>query len=377
MSHKRTPEPEDRTPETKSSQQLLLVVLSLLVAVFGYLYFFTGLIRPRPEPPPPQEAQGVLKRRLPPRPKHDLEEVKTGEKSAAKKSTPAPKGKDLEAAAVPAQTSGVSAKEKGVKAQAVKAPAPHEEKGRPAEKGAKPSEAKGKLAKGEVAGESLGAKKGAAKEAKAQPSAKEKAPANEGKPVQKPKVALEKVAPEKVTSKRASKPVSKPTAPPAAALQKKAPAPAGYVLELTGDLAESEVGPVSAKLKEAGLPHVATSKVTKGEKVHRLFLADFSNHDEAAEELQRLKENAPDAFLLKENGRYLVYAGSYLREKKAALEQDRLYDMGIKLLMRTANAPVSVFRLRAGRFAERQAAKVAAERLKKAGVEAKVVKTGK
>jgi cell division septation protein DedD len=134
---------------------------------------------------------------------------------------------------------------------------------------------------------------------------------------------------------------------------------------------------VVAKLKQAGVGQVVKSRSHKGEQMHRLFLADFADKNEAQEELERLRLAAPSAFMLKENGRYAIYAGSYLRGAKAAQEQDRLYEKGVKLVVKTATAPVAVVRLRAGAFAERAAAERTAERLKKSGVQAKVVKVQK
>ena len=108
-----------------------------------------------------------------------------------------------------------------------------------------------------------------------------------------------------------------------------------------------------------------------------MFLADFGDRNEAAEELERLKMVAPNAFMLKENSRYAVYAGSFLRQGKAAVEQDRLYDKGVRLLLKEATIPVHVVKLRAGSFADQASARKAAGNLKKSGLTAKVVKVGK
>ena len=150
-----------------------------------------------------------------------------------------------------------------------------------------------------------------------------------------------------------------------------------YTLEINSDLAESEMPPVLAKLKQAGIGNVVKTKTSKGEPMHRLYLADFANHDEAAEELERLKLAAPSAFLLKENGRYAVYAGSYLREFKATAEQNRLQAKGVQLLLKNVTAPVAVFKVRAGAFADQAGADRAAKAARKAGLFPKVVKLAK
>jgi cell division protein FtsN len=143
------------------------------------------------------------------------------------------------------------------------------------------------------------------------------------------------------------------------------------------DLAESEVASTTAKLKQAGVTQVVKTKSQKGEPMHRLFLADFANRDEAAEELERLQLAAPNAFMLKENGRYAVYAGSYLREAKAGQEQTRLLAKGVQLLPRTTTLPVTIYTLRAGAFANQAQADKAQAALKKAGVAAQVVRNSK
>ena len=149
-----------------------------------------------------------------------------------------------------------------------------------------------------------------------------------------------------------------------------------YVLEIREDLAESEMAPVMAKLKQAGVGHVVKRQTQKVEPMHRLFLADFANRDEALEELGRLKLVSSDAFMLNENCRYMVYAGSYLRERKAAVEQNRLLAKGVRLLIRSATAQVAVVKVRAGSFADQASAEKAAKSLKKEGLWAKVVKIG-
>ena len=67
-----TPDTEDDSPaprEKGNNQRILFLVLLLLVVGFGYLYFFTSLIRPLAETPktPPVETS-LVKKPLPPRP---------------------------------------------------------------------------------------------------------------------------------------------------------------------------------------------------------------------------------------------------------------------------------------------------------------------
>ena len=370
MPNQFSPDADDHSSEKKRSQQRLLLLLLLLVGLFVYLYFFTGLIRPRPEtaqipatPPAGQPAAEVVKQPLPPRP----------EGEAAAPAQPAAPGAAAPGATeqpkpAPAQASAPAGKPAAGAAPAAK-PAPP---GQPATatqaKNAKPAAA-APTAKEKTAKPAPSAKEAKpATAAKAKPAAAAKA---------KPAAAAKEAKPAAAAAKPAAVAKGAKTAAPKAAKAQAKPAAGAYALEINGDLAESETGPVTAKLKKAGISNVVTTRTQKGEPMHRLFLADFGDRNEAAEELERLKMVAPNAFMLKENNRYTVYAGSFLRQGKAALEQDRLYDKGVRLLLKEATIPVSVVKLRAGSFADQASARKAAGNLKKSGLTAKVVKVGK
>jgi cytoskeletal protein RodZ len=368
MSNQFSPEEDDRMPEKKSSQQLLLLLLLLLIVLFAYLYFFTSVIRPRenPPPPPPPVAEVMVKKPLPPR---------LGEKGAE---TAKPETKSGKAAKEGAATAPSKEAKPASAAPAAKAtPAAKPGAAAPEAKPAKPAPAPAAQAKGaKAAAPAVSAQQ--AKSAKPETAANgaKTAPAAEKKTAAVPekKTAAKPAAQAKVEHKQgAGEAVAKQNKPQTAAK----PAASYYTLELNGDLLESEMAPVTAKLKGAGIVHLVKTKVNKGEPMHRLYLADFGNHDEAQEELDRLKLVAPHAFMLNENGRYAVYAGSYLREDKAAVEQNRLLAKGVKLLVKSATAPVMVVKVRAGSFADRASAEKAVKSLKKGGLSAKVVKVAR
>jgi hypothetical protein len=376
MSNDYSPDADDQVPEKKSSQQLLLLLLLLLILVFVYLYFFTGLIKPRgEEPKPPPVAEAPVKQPLPPRPGAAPAQPQT-----AKQGTPAaPQGAPAKPGATPAAQQPAPAKEAAAgktaapakEAPAAKpasvagakpvAPAPQ------AKPAAAPAPAKGAQPAAVAAKEAAPAP-GSAKKAATQPGAAAKTAQKQ--PAGEKAAAGAKAAAAGKTAEKTAAAGAKPQAPAIAA------APA-YTLVVEGELADSELASALAKLKQAGVTHVVQSKVHKGEPMHRLFLADFANRDEALEELERLKLAAPDAFLLKEGGRYAVYAGSYLRDAKAASEQTRLQGKGVQLLLKEATAPVNVHRVSAGAFANQAGADKAAKALKKAGLSVKVVKLAK
>ena len=379
MSNDYSPDADDQMPEKKSSQQLLLLLLLLLVVLFGYLYFFTGLIKPRGEQPKPQPvAEAPVKSPLPPRPEAkgaqpaqpaapaaaQVEE----HKAAAPPAHPAPPGapaKEAAAAKLAAGKEAAAPKPSQVATVKPAAPAPPAKQAvqaTVAHPAAPPAtEAKPAAAAKNTTPQPGGRAKLAEKPAGEKQQAVAKQPAAVKPPVAAQKPALEKSATAAATKTKAPAKVATPR----------------FTLEINGDLAESEIAPVLAKLKQAGVGNVIKSKTSKGEPMHRLFLADFANHDEAAEELERLKLAAPSAFLLKENGRYAVYAGSYLREVKATTEQNRLQAKGVQLLLKNVTAPVAVYKVRAGAFADQAGADRAAKAAQKAGLSPKVVKIAK
>jgi len=378
MSNNYSPDADDQMPEKKSSQQLLLLLLVLLIVLFGYLYFFTGLIKPRGEQPPkPQPvAETPVKSPLPPRP-----EAKPGETA---KPAAAAAAKTPQQAAAPASHPATSAKPGAAAKEAAAPKAAPASQGTAAVKPAAPVKPAPAAKPAAVAGGHPAVPAAQTKPAK--PAGPAGAQAKGGQPAAAP--ATEAKSPagaEKKPAAKAAAQVKPSQLKPAAAKTATAPKPKApakvkapaYALDVDGDLAESELAPVLAKLKQAGVTHVIKSKAQKGEPMHRLFLADFANRDEASEELERLKLAAPSAFMLKENGRYAVYAGSYLREAKAVGEQTRLQAKGVQLLLKSATTQVAVFKVRAGAFADQAAAERAARALKKSGLSVKLAKLSK
>lgn len=155
------------------------------------------------------------------------------------------------------------------------------------------------------------------------------------------------------------------------------PASGDYTLVIGEYVVEKSASAVQAKLKKLGIGPVARTKVKRSEPMNRLLLGTYDSHQAADAALDNLKKATGDGFILPENGRYAVYAGSYFNEGKAAIEQDRLYEKGYKLVMKKTTAPVSVVRLTAGRYATKDEAGKDIGRLKKQGITAHVVKAGK
>ncbi|WP_243373336.1 SPOR domain-containing protein [Geotalea sp. SG265] len=331
---------------TKGKSQAQLLVLLLLVAVGAYIYFFTGLIKPREEASQPQPQQPAqVKKPMPPR------QAEPQAQTAAKPDQPVPVAAPAPAASAPVspattQTAG--------KQKPAAVPAPTKAESVKAAKNEAPAPKKLPVKEPAAAGEKPVAKK----------VAKEAAPAK----------AAEK-APAPVAPKSASA-AGKTVIPTVDKQQPERKRPAGAFSLKTADIAfADEVASTEAKLKKVGLKPVR-HKLMKQEPMNRLFYAEYPDRQSADTDLEQLHAKVPDAFIIQENGKYAIYAGSYLKEGRAAIEQDRLFDKGIRLVMKKSNVKIPVTYLTAGSFASTDEARKVADKLKKSGIAMAVVKTG-
>ncbi len=354
--------------EKGNSRQILLLVLLVLVALFGYLYFFTGVIRPREaevKTAPLQSAQ--VRQPIPPRPSQE------GEKQPAAK----PEAKEA------AQTGAVSSPPQPAATEAKPAPPQPKPVAAPEVKPAAPPQpAKSKVER--AAAPPL--HKAPAKVAKAETPSVQKAPARgvkaEAKPARQQKAEAKPAAAKNAKKTPEAGKATHQPAKPAKTVTGAHPAtpPAareGAYTLLVGDFAiDREFKNSRAKLAKLGVTPVHGMKTEKLEAMHRLFLAEFESHDAAQTEAKKLLKLAPSTFVLEEKGKYAVYAGSYLHEGGALQEQKRLAARGVKLSMKTAKVMIPATRVLAGSFPTSGDAQKAAARLRKKGIEAKVVKAG-
>jgi hypothetical protein len=312
-----------------SSQQLLLIVLLVLAALFGYLYFFTGLIKPREQVTTTALVRAIpVKRPLPPRPDQGDEK----QASAARPEEKQPPQAMTERPAPP--------------------PAPTRIKPAAAPT-AKPAAAPiAKLAASPPQQPSAKAEKTEKKPARVVQARTAAAPAPSGKDGQeagtKPGEAVRQ------TMKQGA-----------------------YTLAVGEFANERELQRARAKLEKLGIAQVDTQKIKKPEIMHRLFLAEFDNHKSADAELRKLQQVTGSAFMLEEKGRYAVYGGSYLHERGAVAEQKRLAGKGVKLGIKTVNVMIQISKLTAGSFPSDEEARKETHRLEKQGIVAQVIKVGK
>ena len=337
--------------EGRGGRRMLLVAILIVLALFGYLYFFTNMIRSHEEPQPSAEA---LVRKPLPRKGGPLGSMSTSVKHPVAGATPATTG---EKPAANLKEPGTRNSEPGVQKPPADKAAP---KKSPPEQQAKPTAAS------HPAG-------GAAVTPPVAPPPVKSSPVTTvpAKPVSPPastisKPQLQKAAPP-------VKPVAKPAAKPE-------PAAAGsegkYAVQCGPFATTRELIPARDALKKAGLNPVASPGPKKPMLMYRLFVAGYSDAAVAAAESKKLLEATPDAFVLPHDGNYELFAGSYHEEGRATKMQDRLSAKGIKVELRQITAPVPSRRLIAGSFPTREAAGTVAERLKKDGIACIVTQRG-
>lgn len=393
-------EPAGREPENKGGNtRVLLLVLLLLVAVFGYLYYFTGFIKPREEAKAPAPVQPVqVKQPIPPRPEgqpagEGAKDAATNELAAAPKAEPAkpepakPEAGKAEAQKEPAPKAApprdavkkpepASAKAaKPVHApQAVAKAAPAKPAPAPAAVGKAKAEAAKKAAPAAKPAADKGAKPEAAVAAKADGGASGKKKPLTAEPV----AAAAKIGDTKGTAATARK--EKPTAAAvakSAATGAKVPATGPYTLRIGEYVVPSAMDKDKDRVRNAGLAPVVKEGSKKKEPMVRLLLTEAADQEGARRELARLKDATVEGFILNEGGIYRVYAGSYFVAERAHREQARLASLGIKVALRKASVSVPTLVLTAGTFETKDEALKAAAMLRKAGLKSVLTGAGK
>jgi cell division protein FtsN len=118
-------------------------------------------------------------------------------------------------------------------------------------------------------------------------------------------------------------------------------------------------------------PEVVT--LTEEKEMIRLLVGTFPR-DEAQTRLAALRTEVPDAFLLGQGDRASIYAGSFSSAEYARQQAARLAGKGIETGTEVVRVPITGYRISFGVFADRDAARKAAERAAAGGLEAPRVK---
>ena len=317
----------DDEGKKNEKQKLKLLVLLLMMAVVGYIYFFTGLIKPREEVAKPETVlTGQIKKPLPSRP--------------SEKSTVTDK------VAVEAMNDKAVTKNSSVNedVKSLVTPKTTDEK---SSKVVKPADVKPLQKKiNEVIKQQPSTVK------QSMPESASKA----DKSVQSDKTGKPETAKVKSTTSRLI----------------------GTYTILLGEFAPGKnYQALEAKLEARGLKPLNKKIISKKELMHRLFVKECSDYDQAASDLEKLKKLSIDAFFIEKSGKYSLYAGSYLNKSTVNKEMTRLAEQGIKIEIQQIEVPVTVVRLTSGSYTSKQNAEKGLERFKKYAVPATVTELKK
>ncbi len=346
-----------------SSVKGILFFLFALAVCFGYFYFFTDVLRPKEETPgQPDVYTSDMKKPLPER------LVQSTATSAEEAVSPPPTPSALAESPSPGVASTDSQPSAGdaSSGQKMTKSAPVIEKAVTPPPPSVKSTVK-------AAGESVKTKKAAIKPMSAAV-----------KPVSSPATTRKDAAksPDSRVSVSADgtkktvagkKTVSSTTAatPKKSTATEKQPAvknnAGSYTLTVGTYVLKSSIQADKSKLEKVGLQASVTAGKVKNETMNRLLVAEVTSYPAAREELNRVKKASKDAFLLRQNGSYVIYAGSYFNKDRAVQEQERLRKEGFAPILKQSQAPVSLYTLNAGSYQTREAALKDAERLKKLG----------
>ncbi len=321
--------------ESGMSRQGLMMILLVIIAGVGGVFYFTDLIKPGSGTGAPDSNQLLVKKPMPPRPGINVA-VNDGK----------PASEHQEATSLPEHTASAEKSEPSMKS-GEKKPSPPQQ-----------SATKQNTAKSESAKPSNGH---AAKLIPTKPAttARSDKAVISAKGTEKNAKKKEESEQDKTSSKDETKPEK-----------------GSYTLLAGVYVMEKSMLAEKAKLKSAGLVPVVMKGPKKEEPMNRLFMGEFDSYPEASLEMKKIKKITGDAFILPEKGKFSLYAGSYFVKERAEKERDRLIKAGLKPVVRMSTVPVTTYRLTAGSYQSSKPAETEAGRLKKLGVKVSVVKSG-
>lgn len=361
-----------------SSVKGILFLLFALAVCFGYFYFFTDVLRTKEETPGQSDVYSSEVRK--PLPERLVQASVTSAEEAVSPPPEAPSSGNVRSEAV-VPPGEASSGQKVVKSAPV------------AEKPATPPLKTAQTNKAAAGQGEKPSKKPATKKTVSAKAAPDSA-ANSKKSAQQkhPKI---KISPATDTAKSGSRPspatggeTKKPVAGPknvggkiAKIPAKKVPPkqneniePSGtkkagerYALVVGTYVLKTSMSAAKAKLEKAGLQTVVVPGKMRSEPMNRLLVAEVSSAQEAQEELAKIKKVSKDAFFLRENSKYAIYAGSYFAQDRAVQEQERLRKRGFVPILKKTQAPVTTYSLSVGSYPTRETALKGAESLKKLG----------
>jgi len=347
-----------------SAKGVLLVLLALAVC-FGYFYYFTDMLRPKEETPMQYQVYPAeVKKPLPERPSQPVAANLEGSAPPASSLPEQPADPDV------SQPSGGNAPEVASNTQARQGEIPVAPAAKPTQKAVTAADKKLPAPAAQQQAPKPATRAAGKPAAAAQKTAAAKTPSKEpARSSADKKTALASAKTETASAGKASVDRKQKTAKAEAGEERSAAGRQGanYTLIVGTYVLKSTLLAAKSKLEHAGFKPVVTPGRKKNEPMNRLILAEFASYSSASSELERVRKSSRDAFILQENGRYVVYAGSYFDQERAAREQDRLRREGFAPIVKKSSAPVQTYTLSSGGFATREQAEKEAARLRKLG----------
>jgi cell division septation protein DedD len=342
-------QPEEASGE-KKKQSTLLVLLLILVGGFTYLYFFTGLIKPREaqktaEVPAP--APQIVKMPLPAR---EGEPAKPDGKAPEKAEAPKAAATTPVTTAAPAAKPAVAPAKPAPASAAKPAPAPNPSKPKEEPKKAEAAKPVDKIQLPVSAADKKGVKAAAIKA-----------------DAKKPAVADKKSVSAKDGLK---KPVSVGQAKPKPVVKAKKAAPGSWSLVVGNYVLEEALSADMGRVRKAGFEPIIKPAARKKTTMNRLFVSEFNDRAAAQPTLEKLKRHTSDAFVIDQGGSFAVYAGSYLQSESARSEKERLKAAGFPVTVKRSDILIPSQSLSVGPFNSKKAADAALGKLKSTGIKA-------
>lgn len=144
-----------------------------------------------------------------------------------------------------------------------------------------------------------------------------------------------------------------------------------YRIDVQDILSRKRANKVVTHLNSMGCSNVRLQTIEKDLPMHRLFVAEIESLSQAKKELRKLRKIAAGAFLLKSDGRYQLYAGSFREPKNAVAEQKHLAAAyGMKITIRDGIGITALFHTVTADAADRSSGEELVIQLKKRGIDA-------
>ncbi len=340
----------------KKKQSALLVLLLILIGGFTYVYFFTGLIKPQESKKAaeaPATAEQTVKMPIPSREGEVVKPATTApeKEEKTKAATPPP----ATVAAVPAaKPAPAQAKPATAPAAAVKSAPPVQAK--PKEEPKKPEIPK--TAEKKSAPTAVADKKDMKPQAT---KVEEKKNVADAKKVNVAE-ADKKTAATKDTAKKTGAEVQTVQNTPAK--------PASWTLFVGNYVLEEALSADMGRVRKAGLQPVIKASTRKKTSMNRLFVSEFNDRVAAQSAMDKLKRQTSDAFVMEQDGKFALYAGSYMQSESANAEKERLKAAGVSVTIKHSEIAIPSQILSVGPFKTKKEADSSLVKLKSEGLKA-------